>query len=173
MRREQVSPLEYNAYYKNYIEQIALESELIVSLKEGKLATMRFFENIPESKWNYRYAEGKWTPKEVLLHLIDTERIFAYRALRFSRNDTTSLPGFDQDNYVLHSHADGRHFSSLLDEYAATRNATILMFENLTKEMLQYIGTASGSSMSPRAAGFIVCGHEVHHCTILAERYLH
>ncbi|TVZ51577.1 DinB family protein [Dokdonia sp. Hel_I_53] len=172
MRRKELLPSEYNPYYKNYIEQVPEESELITSLDEGMKATVSFLENLPEDTLNYRYAQGKWTPKEVILHLIDTERVFAYRAMRFSRKDGTSLPGFEQDDYVLHSNASERSLISLIDEYKATRNGTITLFKNLKTDMLTYTGTASGSAMSTRAAGFIICGHERHHCTIIDERYI-
>ncbi|MCK7591047.1 DinB family protein [Subsaxibacter sp. CAU 1640] len=162
---------EYNPYYETYISKAKG-----LNLKDGFRSNLEnvftFFQSIDVDKHIYRYADGKWTIKEVILHMIDTERIFSYRALRIARHDQTSLPGFDQDLYVGPSKANIRSFESLLDEYRAVRLATITLFDNLDDEMLEQTGTASNSTISVRALGFIILGHEIHHCNILKERYL-
>ena len=162
---------EYNAYYQNYINNAEA-----LSLKEGLKfnhdRVLTFLEDILEAKHNYSYEEGKWTLKELLLHLIDTERIFVYRALCIAREDKTLFPGFDQDTYVATSRANNRQFQSLMNEYTMVRKATISLFDSFTDEMLMQIGTASNSPISARALGFIIMGHENHHCKIISERYL-
>ena len=162
---------EYNPYYHTYVKKTNG-----IDLKEGLNSNMdviiSFFKNIPREKLEYRYATGKWTIKEIIQHVIDTERIFSYRALRIARQDQTALPGFDQDTYVLPSKANQRTLESLLEEYKAVRLATINLFDSLNEECLLSTGTASNSKISVRALGFIIIGHENHHCEIIRERYL-
>lgn len=121
---------------------------------------------------NFSYAQGKWTIAEVLIHLMDTERIFQYRALRFARNDKTELQGFDQDSYVPESQAPNRNRNDILEEFIAIRKSSIALFASLNDEMLLRSGLASGAKMSVRALGFVICGHQIHHFNILQERYL-
>jgi len=149
-------------------EDISLVDILISSKNE----VISFFKEIPEDKLSYRYDVDKWTPKEVLMHIIDTERIFSYRALRFARKDKLDLLGFDQNDFIPPSKADSRTIESLLEEYEAVRNATIVLFKNLDTRMLKEVGTGSGSPMSVRALGFITVGHEKHHVLLIKERYL-
>jgi uncharacterized damage-inducible protein DinB len=162
---------EYNSYYQSYLSKTN-----DVTLKDGLLnnseAILIFLNNIPEDKHEYRYAEGKWTIKEMLLHIIDTERIFSYRALRIARQDTTPMPGYNQDAYVPPSKANERTFQSLINEYQAVRQSTIMLFNSFSEEMLLQIGTASDFPISVRALGFILIGHENHHSEIIRERYL-
>lgn len=168
----EIQPNEYNAYYGHYIKKNDQNTELIDALSQGIPETISFFESLPEDKLLHRYEEGKWTPKEVLLHLIDTERVFVYRALRFARKDETALMGFEQNDFVANSLANERTIPSLLEEYKATRASSIALFKNLDTKLLSTTGTASNSAMSARAAGFIVCGHERHHIEIIKEKYL-
>lgn len=168
---EPISDKEYNTYYKGYVDK-ALGKPLSRGLAEGLLETHDFFENIPESKHEFRYAAGKWTPKEILLHIIDTERVFAYRALHFARENNVEIKGFDQDVFAANSNANARTMSHLLEEYLAVRTATVMLFNTFSEETLQQMGVASNSPLSVRAAGYIICGHEKHHITILKERYL-
>jgi uncharacterized damage-inducible protein DinB len=121
---------------------------------------------------NYKYADNKWTIKDMLLHIVDAERVFAYRALRFARADNTNLPGFEHNDYVDRSNANYRSKSSLLNEYNAQRASTIQLFTNFTEEMLLQTGIASGNPMSVRALGFVIAGHEIHHCHIIKKHYL-
>ena len=134
---------EFNEYYAHYVNQVSEERDLLTALRKGQEETVSFFEQLPEDKWDYTYDEGKWTPKEVLLHLIDTERIFSYRALRFARKDATDLPGFDQNEYVPPSGASQRTMSSLVKEYLDVRQSSIALFENLDENMLAHRGSGS------------------------------
>ncbi|GGI57402.1 DinB family protein [Winogradskyella haliclonae] len=162
---------EFNPYYLPYINS-ATSSDLVGGLKQNLKSVVAFYDSIPEEKLEYAYAEGKWTVKDILLHIIDTERIFAYRAMRVARQDKTALAGFEQDDYVNAANASNRTIESLLEEYKVVRNATISLFESFTDESLKAIGTASGSPISTRAIGYIITGHENHHNTVIRERYL-
>lgn len=135
-------------------------------------AITAFLQDIPEEKWSYRYAEGKWTIAELVLHLVDAERIFAYRALRIARKDQTPLPGFEENDYVIHSKASSRSKDSLMKELKAVQEATRLLFESFDEEQLECSGTASGGTTYVRGIGFIIIGHGLHHRNILRERYL-
>ncbi|MAZ72071.1 MAG: damage-inducible protein DinB [Flavobacteriaceae bacterium] len=171
MQPKQISDKEFNNYYKGYVNK-ALGKSLLQGLAEGMLETHAFFEAIPKEKEEYQYAEGKWTPKEILLHLIDTERVFAYRALFFARATQVELKGFDQDEFALNSNANKRSMEDLLEEYIAVRTSSVVLFTSFSEEMLQQMGVASNFPLSVRAAGYIICGHEKHHTAILQERYL-
>ncbi|MGJ8666123.1 MAG: DinB family protein [Patiriisocius sp.] len=171
MKPSQLQTTDYISYYKNYIS-LNREATLAELLADGMLATVTFFENIPAEKHEYRYREGKWTPKEILLHLIDTERVFAYRALAFARNQGETLPGFDQDMYVANSFANKSSMDYLIKEYVANRAATILLFKGMSETVLRQKGIANGGDLSVAAAGFIISGHEIHHCNVMKERYL-
>jgi hypothetical protein len=127
---------------------------------------------IPEDKGLYRYGEDKWTVKEVINHMIDAERIFAYRALRFSRNDQTPLPPFDENLYAPEANAHNRTVQQLAKEMKRLRETTIDLFASMTPEMLQREGTASGKRLSVLNLGYIIAGHDIHHHKILHERYL-
>jgi len=162
---------EYNPFYHTYIMALG-KVGLTEELKRGKSAFLSLFEEIPEEKLKYAYAEGKWSLAEALVHMIDTERIFQYRALCIARNDKTALPGFEQDTYVPYSNAANRSKSDLIDEYIAVRDSTISLFDSFDDEAVKRIGSVSGSKMSVRALGFIISGHQAHHVRILRERYL-
>ncbi|MFC4633378.1 DinB family protein [Dokdonia ponticola] len=172
MYTKDLTPSEYNPYYAPFIKMIDGDTTLIHALRESSEEVISFFNDIPSDKLSYRYDVGKWTPKEVLVHLMDTERIFSYRALRFARKDKVNLLGFDQNDFIPPSKADSRSMNSLIEEYKAVRDATIALFKNLDNTMLKEIGTGSGSPMSVRALGFITVGHEKHHVSIIKERYL-
>ena len=118
------------------------------------------------------YAEGKWTIKDIFQHLIDAERIFAYRALRFARNDKTALPGFDENEYVDATNSNKRSIQDLLTELAVVRQATLSLYKSFSEEELLRIGTASDNPMSVRALGFVIIGHQNHHQRVFEERYL-
>ncbi|MGB3775195.1 MAG: DinB family protein [Leeuwenhoekiella sp.] len=163
---------EFNSYYGNYINLVNENKALVNALEDGGKTAISFFKKIPENKLKFAYADGKWTILEVILHIIDTERIFNYRALCIGRGDKTAFPGFEQDDYIAPSKANSRSLASLLEEYAAVRASSITLFKNMTDENLMSIGEASGSPLSPRAAGFIIAGHEQHHINIIEERYL-
>lgn len=158
-------------YYQDYVSQVKGDDVLTV-LKIADLQTSAFFGGIEKDAWEYAYAPEKWTIKEVLLHIIDTERVFAYRALRISRGDMTPLPGFDQDDFVPNSNANKRSPKSLIAEYRAVRSATIHLLQHFTQDMWEQFGVASGVKFSPLVLAFIMAGHEKHHINILKERYL-
>jgi uncharacterized damage-inducible protein DinB len=172
MKRTDLSSSEFKVDYGNYIDMVDENHELVEALRKGEDQISDFFSKIDQNKLKTAYAEGKWTILEVLLHIIDTERIFNYRALCIARGDQTEFPGFEQDDYVAPSMANERSLTSLLTEYSTVRKATISLFENLREEDLKQLGRSSNSPLSPRAAGFIIAGHERHHEKIIKERYL-
>ena len=162
---------EYNEYYETYVSLV--EENDIVAALENQLSELRnTLGEISEEKSFHRYAEGKWSIKEVVGHLIDGERIFGYRALRISRADKTPLEGFEQDGYIENSNFDGTKFSDLTEELLLVRQSNNLFFKNLSKEAWRRTGTASDSPVSVRALAYIMVGHIRHHTNILRERYL-
>lgn len=171
MKTDQLSISEYSEFNATYIKaagNVDMIEELEICLHDF----IRFVQNIPMDKFDYRYAEGKWTIKDIIQHIIDTERIFAYRALRISRNDKTPLPGFEENDYVDNTNANERNLQGLLTEMAVVRQATLSLFKSFSKEQLMRIGTASNNEISVRAIGFIVVGHQKHHQKVFQERYL-
>ncbi|WP_422859824.1 DinB family protein [Flagellimonas sp. S174] len=166
-----LSSNEYHPYYGNYVN-LAGDAPLLEALQNGQSDFQHFVLNIPEDKMDYAYDVGKWSISELLMHLIDAERVFQHRAFRFARNDKTSLPGFEQDDYVPESKAGERSKESIINEFLAVRASTIQLFGSFNEEAMKRIGTASGSQMSVRALGRVICGHQVHHFNILQERYL-
>jgi len=165
-------PDEYAPYTIMYIGLLPDDGLVLKHLYTNLVGTTKFLRSLPNEKLSYRYAKGKWTIKEILAHLIDDERIYAYRALRFARNDRTELPGFEQDNYALESRANIRTIESLLKEFAAVRRSTIALFDSFDGEVLKRSGVASGNVMSVRAAAYHIAGHELRHINIIKERYL-
>lgn len=172
MVRSELPSSEYNPFYHNYVLALGEEVTLSGELESGRDEFLSALKDIPNEKLSYAYADGKWTLAELLGHIIDAERVFQYRALRFARNDKTPLPGFDQDEYVPQSNASTRTKQELLEEYRAVRESTILLFKSFDDAVLKRVGVASGSKMSVRAMGFIICGHQAHHLKIIRERYL-
>jgi len=162
---------EYNPYYNQYVQHLKGE-DVINSLEKGVIGVNDLMASLTEEKLQSAYAEGKWTIKEVLQHIMDTERIFCNRALRFARNDKTELPGYEQDDYVPFSGANERNSMEMLREYNAIRQATITLFQGFSDEMLTRVGVASGSNMSVRAIAHVITGHERHHMNVLKEHYL-
>ncbi|RKN80979.1 DinB family protein [Ulvibacterium marinum] len=171
MKTSEIQLPDGDVFYKTYIDVLG-EVELMDFLQKQLENFPQFINSIPDSKWQHAYEEQKWTVAEVLLHIIDAERVFQYRALRFARGDGTALPGFDQDEYVKLSGANRRSKESLIEEYRAVRRASIALFTSLDRQRLTASGTASGMSWSVAALGFVICGHQKHHRNILRERYL-
>jgi len=163
---------EYAPYTNMYIDLLPDDGLVLKHLSENSRGVIDFIQSISEDKLTYRYAENKWTIKEILVHIIDDERIFAYRALRYARNDTTELPGFEQDDYALNSFANERDMKSLIDEYKSVRDSTIAFFHGLDDKVLIRTGIAEGNIMSVRAAAYHIAGHESHHINIIKEKYL-
>lgn len=162
---------EFQPYYGRYIALVT-GHDLTATLEAQTVQTLPLLRGIHDEKSLHRYAAGKWSVKEVLGHLIDAERIFTYRALRFARNDQTPLPGFDQDPYVASGHFDSRPWNDLIAEFEHVRRSTILFFGSLTEEEAARSGVASENPITVRALGYIIAGHELHHMEILKERYL-
>lgn len=171
MQPNELSNKEYSTFNATYIN--ALENvSLIEGLEKGLSQMVSFISAIPVEKLEYRYAENKWTIKDILLHLIDAERIFAYRALRIGRGDKTPLAGFEENDYVPNAGANSRTSESLLEEFQWVRKATLCLFKKFSDEQLLYLGTASQHTISVRAIGFLISGHQNHHLKIIQERYL-
>ncbi len=170
MKATELKDNEYHSYYKQYLSLLG-DAELLASLRQGLDDMEAFFSPLEPDKLSYRYAKDKWTVAEVVLHLIDTERIFQYRALRFARNDQTNLMGFDQDAFTLQSDAGSRSKGQLLKEFKTVRNASISLFESFDTEKLLRMGTASGSVMSVRALGFMISAHQAHHHKLFKTLY--
>ncbi len=162
---------EYAEYHETYISLV--EETDIISAMENQLDELNnLFGAISEEKADFRYAEGKWSIKEILGHLIDGERVFSYRAFRFSRRDETPLVGFEQDGYVANGNFSNAKLSDLIEEFSLLRRSNVLFFKNLTDEAWSYLGTASEATISVRAIAYVMVGHIRHHTDILRQRYL-
>ena len=172
MKSSDLKPEEFAGYFANYVNQVSNEYTLTEELEISVHRLIKFVQNIPMDKFDYRYAEGKWTIKDIIQHLIDSERIFAYRALRFARNDATELPGFEENDYVVEAKANTRSIQQLLTELAVVRQATLSMFQSFSEEALLRTGIASHNTISVRALGFVIIGHQNHHQRVFEERYL-
>lgn len=169
----QLNENEYHHYYRPYIDLVIDNGRTIVENLEDTIDIfLNTLSKIPASKQEYRYAEGKWTIKELIQHLIDSERVFGYRALRFARNDASELPGFEQNDYVAVYDANSRSLDDLLEELKMTRKSTIWLFKSLDTKELVRVGVASGNKMSVRALGYIISGHLIHHYNVIKERYI-
>jgi hypothetical protein len=158
------------SWYQGYVNSLG-NRNFIEVLRENLQGTPAVLLGLQQDLWDYAYAPGKWTVKEVLIHLTDCERIFCYRALRFARNDKTELPGFDENEYAPNCFAHKRSETSIIEEYKAVRNATLTLFENFDSLMMTRTGTANGNEFSVSMIGAIIAGHEIHHKKILQERY--
>ncbi len=162
---------EFAPYYNTYVSLVAGDD--VVSILTTQSADLRdALRGMTEDRGSYAYESGKWTIKELLSHIIDCERIFAYRILRVSRGDETPLEGFEQDDYIATSNANDRSFADMLDEFEMMRTSNILMVKNIDDTASKRMGTASGSLVSVRALTYIMAGHVTHHLRILNERYL-
>jgi len=163
------APDEHVAYFSRYIDRSS--DDAFAALSTQIADTTQRLAALTEAQAAHRYAPDKWSVKQVLLHLADTERVFAYRALRFARADVTDLPGYDENAWAPMSGADERQFGALLAEFTAVRAATLALFGGLTGEALLRRGRANGNPLSVRAIAHILVGHEVHHVSLLRERY--
>ncbi|GCC50926.1 DinB family protein [Chryseotalea sanaruensis] len=159
------------SFYQTYVKHVC-DAPLMDALQKSQQLLQELLTSIPETKGEFRYDKGKWSIKELLCHMMDTERIFCYRALRFSRNDSTELHGFDENTYAPEANAHGRSIAQLAREVHNLRIVTLDLFRNLTPEMLNRIGKANNTQISVVALGYIVAGHETHHRIVLQERYL-
>jgi hypothetical protein len=166
----QPKPDEYSPFHHNYISKVG-DGDIIAILSELKDNNYNFLSTIPAAKADYAYAEGKWTLKEVMGHMIDAERTFAYRILAFSRGQK-ELPGFDEDDYVARSTFNSRTLTDLADEFRSVREANMFLFRSLTPQQLLATGIANGNIISVRALLYIAAGHEMHHINLINELYL-
>jgi hypothetical protein len=164
-------PSEYAIYYQRYIDN-ATEQDVVAALDAQARETAVFLSGLSEEQASSRYAPDKWSVKQLVGHVIDGERIFAYRALSIARGETTPLPGFDQDPYVANGGADERSISDLAEELAAVRRANVMMFRAFSEEAWRRTGTASDNPVTVRAIAYIILGHERHHVRIVREKYL-
>jgi hypothetical protein len=171
-RNDRPAASEHRPYFEKYIALVA-DGELPAILSEQAERFRPFYASITEEQAALRYAPGKWSVKQVLAHMMDTERVFGFRAFAFSRGEQTPLPSFEQDDYVKSVDFDSKPWRAIVDEFTTVRAASIALFAGMTPEMLTRMGSASGAPLSARAAGFIIAGHEVYHALAIREQYLH
>ncbi|HJQ32024.1 MAG TPA: DinB family protein [Pyrinomonadaceae bacterium] len=162
---------EYASYYEKYVSLVP-EGGVVETLERQGAETLALLRGLTEEQGARRYEEGKWSVKQVFGHVVDTERIFAYRALAIARGEQQPLPGMDQEDYMAGVDFDARTLASLADEFEAVRRSTVLLLRSLTPEAWARRGTASGYEVTVRALAYILAGHEAHHVRILRERYL-
>ncbi len=162
---------EYHAYYDTYVSEVP-EGDLLEILAELREGTGRLLAEIGEARAGHRYAPGKWTIREIVGHLSDSERIFAYRLLRVARGDATPLPGFDEQQYVPAGEFERRPLADVAAEFRAVRDATLALIGGLGAAALARRGVANGSPVTARALAYIIAGHEIHHVRVIRERYL-
>ena len=167
-----LSPTDYPEYFNQYINLVDQDTNCIEALQNSLDNFINFMENVPVEKYNYKYQFDKWTIKDIIQHIIDTERIFAYRALRFARFDQTPLSGFDENQYAQSIDTTAINMQNLLQEFVLVRKSTIKLFEGFSEKMLDNIGNASGKEISVLAIGCIISGHAIHHQNIIKDRYL-
>jgi hypothetical protein len=161
----------YAPHFYDYIKLVEnknLESVLKDQLKESE----HFFNSIPKEKHLFKYDENKWTIKEVIQHIIDTERVFSYRALAFARKDIHTLPSMDENDYAKNSNANNRNWQDLINEFISVRKSSVSLYESFSSEQLNAVGKSGNFEMSVKAYGFTIAGHLAHHINILKERYL-
>jgi hypothetical protein len=164
-------PTEYAPAYEGYVSLVP-EDRVIPVLTAQPTELEALLAGLPDERGAYAYAEGKWTIKELLGHMIDSERVFGYRALRISRGDQTPIEGFEQDGYIETAFANERSFADLLREFSLVRETAVILFDHLKPDMWKWTGTANDAEISVRALAWIMAGHFRHHAAILKERYL-
>lgn len=164
------SPETYFAYFKRYVDLVP-DEDLATAFSNQLTVIKDFLATISEEKSMYAYAPGKWTLKEVLLHITDTERIFNYRALAIARKETAPLPGFDENLYADNSNANNRSWQNLIDEFLAVRQSTQFLYDSFTDEMFASAGIASNNPLTVNSLGFTTLGHFYHHKKVVEERY--
>lgn len=159
-------------YYQKYIDLVPQTNDVLDELYQQHLDTIDLITSLDDETLLSAYAPGKWTILELVVHLMDTERVFSYRALRFSRNDTTELPGFDENSFAANSEANQRKVLSLVKEYSLIRSCTIELFRGLSQTQLNRTGIANGNAMKTSAIPYILCGHEIHHRNVIESLYI-
>lgn len=166
------SKSEYPIYAEMYMKLVNKDGSLIEQLKSSLTRTKTLINNLSNKELDYRYEKNKWSIKEVLVHIIDDERIYGYRALSFARNDKTNLPGFEQDDYNANSDTSERTIENILDEYESLRLSTIALFKGFSDKALNRLGIANGNQASVRALGYHILGHDLHHIKVIENLYL-
>ena len=162
---------DFQKYIQRYLDLIP-SGNWLEELKKSGEKTIAIYSKLSEEQSHFAYAEGKWTLKELLLHLSDTERVFQYRILAIARGDKNELPGFDEELYANQSFANGRSLNSLIEEYELIRNSSRILLETMNPSALDHIGTANGNRISAGTIGRLIVGHNLHHLNIIVERYL-
>jgi len=162
---------DFQKYIKRYLDLIPSENWL-EELKKSEEKTVQIYSNLTEEQSLFAYAEAKWTLKEVLLHLSDTERIFQYRILAIARGEEKNLPGFDEENYAKNSFANERSLESLLEEFQLIRKSSQILLETANSSALKNLGNANGNQVSAETIGKLIVGHNIHHLNVIEERYL-
>lgn len=165
------SPNEYASYYSTYVS-IVPDGDIMATLEHQLAEALALFSRITDAQAEFKYAPDKWSIKQLLGHVIDAERVFAFRALWFARGDKNSLAGFDQDAFMSHVNFDAYQWSELVEEFEHLRRSNISFFSHLSPEAWERRGIASDNEVSVRALAFMLAGHELHHLNILRERYL-
>ena len=161
---------DYNPYFDNYISLVKGEN-ILAALESNYKITQQFLKSIPEEKGDYSYADGKWSVKQVIIHITDTERVFAYRALSIARGDNTALPGYDENVWADNCAAEKRTLADVVEEFLSVRQSIIHLVKSFDDELLSRKGIANNNSASVIALAFVIAGHELHHLNVLKERY--
>lgn len=163
---------EYPEYFEQYIAKTMDSKDILAQLKKQQTVVLDLITSLDEKQLIHAYESGKWTVKEVLSHIIDTERIFSFRALSFARGESNSLPGYDHNTYVTNSFADSKSKMQLMEEYETNRRSTIALFRGFDNEAVNRMGHANGLELSVRAILYIIAGHELHHLSVISDKYL-
>lgn len=163
---------EYAVFYSTYLDKVNKDENLLDAYKRSCKHLISLYQSLSIENLNFQYAPGKWTLKDILQHLIDVEKVFVYRAMRYARKDQTSLPFFDEDQYAIIANAKKKSISRLIKEYKLQRASSIAFFDHLSKQELLHKGWASQAQTSVRACAWIIYAHECHHLEIIRSRYL-
>lgn len=163
---------EYAPFHETYLKVVPPRGGAQTLLKKTFKEALQVFGGLPEEMGNYAYEPGKWSIKQMLIHLIDSERVFSYRTLSFMRGDRIALPGFNQDIWMEEVDVSGRTIKDLLKEWKAVRDNTLFLLAQCTEEQSKFVGTASGWKVTPRALFYVIIGHQIHHMNVLKEKYL-
>ena len=164
-------PTDYTHYYHKYISLVP-DGDIVATLQAQLESTLALLRSIPADKADHAYAPGKWTIKQAIGHVNDTERVFAYRALCIGRGDQTPLPGFEQDDFVANTDYSQRTLADLIEEFAAVRQSSLHLLKHFTDTEWNRTGTASGNHTTAKALAFMIAGHDLYHCALMRERYL-
>lgn len=155
-----------------YFQYVLKYDDLLFALEDNRHHFIDFLKSIPDEKWDYRYAEGKWSIKGIVSHILDTERVFQYRAMRHSHHDETNLQPFDENAYEPHSNLENRSAEDLIHEFDIVRLGSNILFKGMNEKNLDFVGTANNQPFSARSAGWMMVGHVMHHEKVILERYL-